>query len=428
MTKISALLFACVLLSLTAALPPKVEITFGNRLFTYTISTVGDRIRPVSYRDNELSRQLLCENGAPYFRFAVNGAIVTSDDPIWRFRGTDSQSLPNGGTQITSRFEGRGKARGLELEIDHQYFPASALVRERLRMRSVNGARMRLTNVEGRNLFIFPSYSFRAAGRQPSTEIRMATYNSEVVEDFDRDRTWDNRPSRNLAGCHMFHPDVIEHPDDRTAMLKGPFAVVPIDGHIVLTSYEHASQDKAPPRGGGDGVGALTDPSQGVKGELGYVPTDDDFWFIATRVERARESRTVSQRILRGGYLDGEAVPGDGEGYRSVWSTINFLPEGGDYQAAIRHYVLNQITSHPPSRTPVFYYNTWGMQRDSQSEGMELREIFNRDRILEEIDHAAQLDVDVVVLDDGWEEAMGVWTPHSRKLPGGFAPLIERMR
>ena len=67
------------------------------------------------------------------------------------------------------------------------------------------------------------------------------------------------------------------------------------------------------------------------------------------------------------------------------------------------------------------------MQRDVNNKA-GLRDVFTESRILEEIRYAAELKVDLFVLDDGWEQTMGVWEPHKTRLPNGLSPLIAAMK
>jgi hypothetical protein len=407
-------------------------IVLENELFRYSISTDGNRIRPTSYYDLKNGRELLdLQAEAPYFEFMLNERLVSADQPLWRHTARNFRKMANGGMEVTSTFEGVGTAHGVTLLLDHQYFPDSRLVRERLRLKASRGETARLTNRNGRNYFVFPQYSLIAssAGNDTVTEIRMASYNREILDNFDPTRTYDNRPERNLAGAHMFHTATIPHTGS-DVIFKGPFAVLPTRDYRVVTSYEHASQDYSIIREKANGAGLrqtdMTDANQNVEGDFGFIPTDDDYWFIGTHVRRFPCTITTAQCIRRGGYLDGEAIPTD-DYYETVWSTINAVPQAENHLAAIKEYILRHITEHSISRRVNYYYNTWGMQRDAKSEKSELREIFNEKRILQEIDHAAQLDVDVFVLDDGWQQAMGVWEPNTRKLPSGIEALVNRI-
>jgi hypothetical protein len=74
---------------------------------------------------------------------------------------------------------------------------------------------------------------------------------------------------------------------------------------------------------------------------------------------------------------------------------------------------------------PEFYYNTWGMQRNDKTK--PLRGILTYDRIFEEIEYAAELGVDIFVLDDGWENTQGEWFPNSERLNKGLAPIKKKL-
>jgi len=52
-----------------------------------------------------------------------------------------------------------------------------------------------------------------------------------------------------------------------------------------------------------------------------------------------------------------------------------------------------------------------------------VRGVFTEERIIQEIKYAAELGVDLFVLDDGWEQVQGDWTPHKERLNNGLAPI-----
>lgn len=427
------ILTAVLLLGMLTATNSRCEekvLSIGNGDFSATIVARDGRISATSLavksRECPAGRELLKPDGAPLFEFSVNGRTVSSDMPLWTYSGMEEQHLSNGGTIATYKFEGRRELRGLTLLLDREYFPEGAFIRERLRLESEKPGKFRLTDVGGRNHFIFPRYTFIGRGSKEVTEIRMGSYGLEVLQDYDTTRTDDRRPRRNLATCHMFHPDFRTHDVEvgDTCEVKGPFLLMDSDNARILTSYEHASQDISYMTGKSSGADAsISDAFQGVQGESETV-TDDDLWFIATRFSRGNDSRTLQWHIRRGGYLDGEAIP-SGSCYETVWSTLTVLSPEESPTDAIKDYLLDRISDNKESRKPHFYYNTWGMQRDFTP---DMREAFTQERIAREIRYAAETGVDIFIFDDGWQQTMGDWRANSERLPGGLEPLVDSVR
>lgn len=211
--------------------------------------------------------------------------------------------------------------------------------------------------------------------------------------------------------------------------MKGPFAIIEQKGFKWLTTYEHASQDsregmdESPVVDNGSAEGVV-DVLQGVQGSFLIDKQDQDRWFLGIGHQKAESALNVSVEILRGGYLDGEAITSQ-RPYASVWTATAFTGESDSVEAVIRDYLLHQITEYPASRQPTFYYNTWGMQRDLGSRGEDIWAVFTQERVLAEIERAEKLKVDLFVLDDGWNQMMGVWKPHRERLPEGLAPIRQ---
>jgi hypothetical protein len=63
------------------------------------------------------------------------------------------------------------------------------------------------------------------------------------------------------------------------------------------------------------------------------------------------------------------------------------------------------------------------MQRASK----ELRGVLTYENLFREIEHAADLGADIFVLDDGWQEKFGQWTPNTQRLPDGLSPIREKL-
>lgn len=358
--------------------------------FTYRISNDGQKIRVCSVGKDAHAGMISSSSDAPYFEFMTDRGMISSEQPVWKFKSSSTREMCNGGTEITSVFDGTDIAAGIELTLVHQYFHDSSLIRERMGLRSLSGNPAFVLK-NGRNHFIYPQYTLPEAP-ESVTEWRMGTFMKEN---------------------HIFITDSIAHDfDGEELLMKGPFTIADIGDFRIITSYEHASQDQAIMRGDKCGTGLWSS----VRGKAVRELSADDYWFIGTGFGKSGPDCRVYQKILRGGYLDGEAIPSD-DMYWTVWSTINIIHEDTDPLEEIRRYVYEQITEHPLSRKVYFYYNTWGMQRQKERAGQGLRESFNLGNIIRETDCAGDMGVDLIVFDDGWQDAFGSWRPDSTKIP-----------
>ena len=408
------LLFACFFIIQTAKAATGTlqqnEFVYENNLMKQVLSFKNNTISLVSVYDKQAQKELVHGSGAPLFEFTINKKEVNALMPVWHFKNHTERKLNNGGTEYIFHFEGTDKYKGLLLELHRQYFENSTLTREKLQLKTLKGHSFRLNKRNGQLHFIYPQISLKSEGKKQIQEIQIANY---------------------YPWAHMFRPAIKEYApgEGETLLLKGPFTIVQTANHQLIATYEHASQDGA----AGFRLSEIIsknkdeiDASQGVKGDDSTL-TDEDFWFIGHRYHTKNENPILSTEILRGGYFDNEPIPHKTY-YETVWNSFSFINERENIQPIISNYLLNQITEHPKSRESHFYYNTWGMQRESQRRGHDVRGIFTQERILQEIDYAAEMNVDLFVLDDGWEQAHGEWIYNTQRLPNGLAPLITRMK
>lgn len=357
--------------------------------------------------------RILNQTDSPYFEFIINGKLTTSDDKLWVFKEMKERQMKNGGTEYSLEFEGISKhAKGLIISIIQQVFPESSLVREKLIL-NTSDETFRLNKNQGKLHFRFPQYAINTASDDDpeSVEIKIAS--------------WEKK-SQN----HMYFPDIQTSPvkSDPT-VYKGPIHILTSDSLSWITTYEHASQDdinglldKEKTRTGN----LINDAMQGTKGVFNFPLGDEDFKFLGISTLMSEDLVSISVDALRGAYLEGEKIDAE-HPYETVWTATAYydnkdLDKGKEI---IRNYLFNQICENPVSRNPEFYYNTWGMQREDRSR--PLRGILTYERIFEEIEYAAQLGVDIFVLDDGWEQTQGDWTPHKERLPDGLGPIKEKL-
>jgi hypothetical protein len=386
------------------------EFIFENTAMRQVLSFKNNTIFIQSVFDKKTRKELIAENALSYFEFQINKKTVTSSMPVWKFIQYKERSLVNQGVEYIFYFEGKGSYKGLKIELYRQYFQNSTLTREKIQLKSAKGHNFQLNKKDGKLHLIYPRLSLNNNTEESIQEIQIANY-----------QHWN----------HTFCPSVRNHTltDNNELFLKGPFSVTCTGSHKVMSTYEHASQDEAK----GFRLSPVTsmkkgdiDASQGVEGDETEIK-DENFRFIAHHYNQSGNTRTIATELIKGGYFDNEKIPYDSY-YETVWNSFSFIGKDEKIEPLIHNYLFSQITEHPKSRESHFYYNTWAMQREQNKKGQDLRGVLTEERILREIDYAAEMNIELFVLDDGWEEALGMWTPNQKRLPNKLAPFVNRMK
>ena len=342
--------------------------------------------------------------GADWFVLPAGGRLWTNRAAVWQFDGESRRPMNNGGTELRLRFTGVAAAQNLMWEYLIQVFPGSTLSREKIIFRAKEGSGMTLDPANGAPLLVFPAYRFRRdmVNRPDACVVSLARWGSDLIRRdtaiaFD-DRTLEvgTRVGKNLAQNYMYHPGelsyVLRRGDERS--LPGPLLLLGglARGRGLMFAYEHGAPDG--------------DPEQK---------------YLTLRQKNTREGLDVATVYGSGLYGRGTQLT-EVHGVESVWNTLGVYqssnPEGGN--ALIHEYLRDKITESSFTRIPRFYYNTWGMQRDEERKGADVRTVLTVDRVLKEIDLAKRLNVDIFVLDDGWQGRFGDWVPDVKRFPEGL--------
>nr|CAA9239667.1 GH36 [uncultured Armatimonadetes bacterium] len=220
-------------------------------------------------------------------------------------------------------------------------------------------------------------------------------YLSVSLAEFDRIR--EVRFSEFSSLFHTFCPS--EHPvDDRhfenDVRLMGPLLVASgAETAPFLIAYEHGSQ----------------------------VPDA----FLAYDLA---PDRTATLRAVKGNYYDGQIV-GPDRPFGTPWFQIAGIDGDEDtLAAAYREYVLTYLTPNAESRKPYIFYNTWNFQeRNRWWYKNAYLDSMNEERMLQEIDVAHRMGIDVFVLDTGWYEKTGDWHVSAARFPRGLGPIKEKL-
>lgn len=413
-------------------------LTMQNAFFTRQIEIPDKGSGPLRVRavlDAERNNLLDLRAEKPLFEFILANEKVTALDPVWCYVKHKTRPMGNGGTEVQLVIEGRREpVRGLQVVLCQQYFPGTTLMREKLMLQPEEGNSFTLNKLDGRLHFVFPQYAVASENAVRTTEIRIASWAAELI-DVDQNAAPDERFERgrfddhNLAMNHMYHPRIIKHdvPEQEVLITKGPINILNTGTLQWISTYEHASQDDLRGLFRAESVadgGVIRDASQGTKGVFNFPIAAGDFHFLGFAQEKTTAGARIAVEALRGAYLDGETIDHD-HPYSSVWTATAFSRDTSFAQSRqiIHDYLWSHICEKPASRQPEFYYNTWGMQRRLSSQGHDLRGVLTEQKLKEEIRRAAELGVDIFVLDDGWEQAQGDWTPNMERLPDGLAPI-----
>jgi len=401
------------------------SLVFENSLFSKKISFHKKTAHPVVvdyYRKNiGVLEKITSGTETPLFEFVVNNQRVSALDSLWVFQEHRKREMGNGGTEHQLVFEGlKEKVSGLKVVLYQQVFPNSTLVREKLELHTEK-ATFNLNKVDDRLHFKFPSYALMNEGDTDlkNTEIRIASWENEAI-------TFGN-PEK---GNHMYYPSITTTKiSEQKQTVKGPISIVNNGVISWVTAYEHASQDNLKglldeqKKGKGN---LINDAMQGTKGVFDFPIQDEDFNFLGISNQIKGKNLNISIEILRGGYLDGEIIDKQNP-YATIWTASAFY-EGNDFEDGkniVRQYLLHQICEKPASRKPEFYYNTWGLQRNDPS--IPFREILTYDRVFEDIEYASEMNVDIFVLDCGWENKQGEWFANKERFPEGLKPIKKRL-
>ncbi len=385
-----------------------------NSVMTRQIEFSGNTPSPitiVSVYDKTTGYEWVSGSSTAWFDMTINGENVTNLEPAWLFEDSEIRVLGNGGKEVSLHFlRNGGAADGLRLSHVSQYFPVATLFREQIRLSG--RSELDLHHRDGAVHLVFPSYDLRISDTQnlDLEEINIASWNAELLADSEYEVAFDERSlvdgwreGRDLSRNYMYHPQFHAHKTDDHGGLsvRGPILIT-LDndqGAGWVTAYEHGSPDNDP---------------------------DQEYLVIDTHA--GSSGFGVQTRTQKGAFFHQEPVS-DNIPFESVWVMNGFFNGDAldDGHALVWEYLYRWITEDMYSRAPLFYYNTWGWQRSAGYRGEDERAVLTEKRIIEEIEYAADLGIDLFVLDDGWQNNFGDWLPDSEKLPDGLEPVREKL-
>jgi alpha-galactosidase len=176
--------------------------------------------------------------------------------------------------------------------------------------------------------------------------------------------------------------------------LMGPMIVASDGSNSFLVAYEHGSQvpDKF----------------------LEYCLTPD---------------KSVSLKAFKGNYYNGFQIDSTNV-FKSIWFETGAIAGDVDMLAVnYRNFVLHFMSLNSESRKPYIFYNTWNFQeRNRHWYKKPYLADMTLERMMKEIDVAHRMGIEVFVIDAGWFEKTGDWSPSLKRFPDGLKSISKKLK
>lgn len=142
---------------------------------------------------------------------------------------------------------------------------------------------------------------------------------------------------------------------------------------------------------------------------------------------RFAPDRSVTLSAKKGNYTAG-TVLGE-KPFESIWLEFGVAEGNIDRLAeCYRDFQLNYATLNLESRKPYIFYNTWNYQeRNKWWNRKAYLEAMHEARMLEEIEAAHRMGVEVFVVDTGWYEKTGDWVVNRKRFPDGMKRVKAKL-
>ena len=116
--------------------------------------------------------------------------------------------------------------------------------------------------------------------------------------------------------------------------------------------------------------------------------------------------------------------------FESVWFEVATGPKEEEKLAAsYREFILRYMSIATESRKPYIFYNTWAYQeRNKWLNKKQYLSSMNYDRIMQEIDVAHKMGIEVFVIDAGWFNQTGDWQVNTKFFPDTLRDVSKKLK
>lgn len=190
-----------------------------------------------------------------------------------------------------------------------------------------------------------------------------------------------------------------------------------LEEEIPARNFKHHCQAMGPML-----VGQAHDYTMLVAYEHGSTVPDA---FLTYQLAAPRE---ISLQAVKGNYYSGQALS-DTEPYQTIWFQLAAVTGDENVLAhTYRTFILRHLTFNQESRQPYIFYNTWAYQERNQAWNKKrYLDSMTQERILQEIEVAHRMGIDVFVLDTGWYEKTGDWRVNRQRFSDGLKTVKETL-
>lgn len=142
-----------------------------------------------------------------------------------------------------------------------------------------------------------------------------------------------------------------------------------------------------------------------------------------------KPDRTVTLKAFKGNYYKGFQI-GSVSTFQSIWFETGAVAGNVDLLASsYRSFVLHFMSLNSESRKPYIFYNTWNFQeRNRHWYKKPYLADMTLERMMKEIDVAHRMGIEVFVVDAGWFEKTGDWSPSQKRFPDGMKSVSKKLK
>ena len=138
--------------------------------------------------------------------------------------------------------------------------------------------------------------------------------------------------------------------------------------------------------------------------------------------------KSITLNAVKGNYVSSIPITKENP-YQSVWFEAAFIQGNEDELAAnYRQFILRNMSPNAESRKPYIFYNTWNFQeRNKHWYKKPYLADMTTERMLQEIEVAHKMGIEVFVIDAGWFEKTGDWQASKKRFPDELKTIKAKL-